>query len=75
MLRRSINHKFPFFVLVLLAVVLLAGCGGMGQKTRKPPGNFSRGLQLTDEASGTPSVAVNLEGNLIQVVIPSTRWR
>jgi len=71
MIRRSIIHKFPVFVFILLAVVLLAGCGGMGQKTRKPPGDFSRGLLLTDEASGTPSAAVNPEGNLIQVVIPS----
>jgi len=71
MLRRSINHNLPVFVLILLAIVLLAGCDGMGQKTRKPPGNFSRGLSLTDQASGTPSAVVNPEGNLIQVVIPS----
>lgn len=65
------KHKFPVLIFTLLAVILLTGCGGVGQKTRKPPGDFSRGLPLSAEAISPPAVAVNPEGNLIQVVIPT----
>jgi hypothetical protein len=71
MIKRRTKHKFPVLIYTLLAVILLTGCGGVGQKTRKPPGDFSRGLPLSAEAISPPAVAVNPEGNLIQVVIPT----
>ena len=71
MINRTTKHKFPVLIFILLAVILLTGCGGAGQKTRKPPGDFSRGLPLTSVAIGSPAAAVNPAGNLIQVVIPT----
>lgn len=71
MIKRRTEHKILVFVFILLAVILLTGCGGVGQKTRKPPGDISRGLPISSEAVGPPSAVVNPEGNLIQVVIPT----
>lgn len=69
MSRRRSNYKIPTLAFLLLAVFLLTGCGGVGQKTRKPAGDFSRGLPLSTGAIGSPTAAVNPEGNIIQVVI------
>ena len=70
MIKTRIIHKTPIIPFILLAVILLTGCGSEGQKTRKPAGDFSRGMLLSAEAIGSPSAAVNPEGDLIQVVIP-----
>jgi hypothetical protein len=54
----------------ILFIVLLSGCSSGPEKARKPSDDFSRGLLLADNASG--SVAVNFEpaGDLTRVVVP-----
>lgn len=73
MINRIKQFQFPVIIILLLAALLLAGCGGEGQKARKPPGDFSRGLPLSDEATSPPAAAINPEGALIQVLIPVER--
>lgn len=71
MIRRIAERKLHIIIILLLAVLLLAGCSGKGQKTRKPPGDFSRGLTISNEAVGEPAAAINPEGDLVQIVVPT----
>ncbi len=71
MINRLKEHKAIFIVFILLVLLLLTGCDGKGQKSRKPPGDFSRGLPLSVDAIGPVSADISPDGNLIQVLIPT----
>ena len=62
--------KSGSILIVLLLGFLLAGCVGSGEKSRKPDGNFSRGLLLAEDASSLVEFKVDISGDLIQIVIP-----
>jgi len=69
--KSKIKGKRHLLVLFMLVIFLLSGCGDAGQKARKPPGDFSRGLPLSAEAVSPPAAAVSPDGDLIRVVIPT----
>ena len=63
--------KINLILILLAAAIALSGCGEYGPNSRKPAGDFSRGLPLSTEAIGPPAMIVDpVEGN-VQVVIPS----
>jgi hypothetical protein len=68
--RSTIRWIIILFIWILV-FSLLAGCQVGGSKTRKPAGDFSRGLPFPTEASTSPAAAINPSGDRVQVVIAS----
>ena len=65
--------RYLIIIATFLVVILLTGCGVGVVKARKPAGDFSRGLPLPIESSSSPAAAVDPEGKLIQVIVPTER--
>jgi hypothetical protein len=71
-MKSSINiKKFSFVLIFLVVTMALSGCGEFGPKSRKPAGDFSRGLPLSTEAIAPPAMSVGMDTGIVQVVIPS----
>jgi hypothetical protein len=71
-MKSSINiKKFSYVLIFLVVTMALSGCGEFGPKSRKPAGDFSRGLPLSTEAIGPPAMSVGEDQGIIYVVIPS----
>ena len=65
------NLKRLYFVLILAAIAMvISGCGEYGPNSRKPAGDFSRGLPLSSDAIGPPAMSVDVDNGIAQVVIP-----
>ena len=56
--------------MVFILMIILTGCSSAPEKSRKPNADFSRGLPLATNASGSIAYAVEPAGDRIQVVIP-----
>ncbi len=65
-----IKFKQLFFISSLILIILLTGCGGGQEKARKPSEDFSRGLQLVDDASSSIGYAVAEDGSSVEIVSP-----
>lgn len=65
--------RYLIIIATFLAVILLTGCEVGVIKARKPAGDLSRGLPLPIESSSSPAAAVDPEGKLIQVIVPTER--
>jgi len=65
--------RYLIIIATFLTVILLTGCGIGAVKARKPAGDFSRGLPLPIESSSSPVAAVDPDGKLIQVIVPTER--
>jgi len=61
--------KRGLIILLILLGLLLAGCGG-GEKSRKPAGDFSRGLLLAEDTSSLVEFRVDPAGDQIRILIP-----
>ena len=61
--------KRGLIILLILFGLLLAGCGG-GEKSRKPVGDFSRGLLLAEDTSSLVEFRVDPAGDQIRILIP-----
>ena len=67
---KVVGKRTPFISIIFLVIFLLSGCGLGGGKTRKPSGDFSRGLSISTVASSSPAVAIDPTGAMIRVVVP-----
>ncbi len=57
-------------VSVLLFTFLLVGCGSEPERARKPSEDWSRGLPLGTDASGTAAMVVDQAGEVIHAIWP-----
>ncbi len=55
---------------ILLFTLLLVGCGSGPEKTRKPSEDWSRGLPLGTDASGTVGMTIDQQGEGLHVIWP-----
>ena len=55
-------------ILILIILVVLSGCVGGQEKARKPSEDFSRGLQLVEDASSSIGYAVAEDGSSVEIV-------
>lgn len=55
---------------ILIFALFLVGCGLAPEKTRKPSDDWSRGLSLGTDASGTVGMAVDQDGGKVHGVWP-----
>lgn len=55
-------------ILILIIFVVLSGCVGGQEKARKPSEDFSRGLQLVEDASSSIGYAVAEDGSSVEIV-------
>lgn len=67
-MKKCFSSRFISLTIVLLAALVVSGCGTSLEKGRKPSADWSRGVPLGTDVSGTLGFAVDQDGEGVHIV-------